>query len=526
MAHDVFISYSTHDKAVADRICHALEERQIRCWIAPRDVPYGADWPRAIMDALATARAVVLVFTRNTNASQAVRKEVLTAVENGAIVIPFRTEEVLPEGALKFNLIDVHWLDAFAPPLDDHIDRLVQTIGRLTAQDRPPPLPSDEDAAGGGPGGDIPPDFAEAERQKRDQLEQLRRDKLQRRRRMEIPPGDGGGGPGPGGPDPGGMGRAPGGGAPGPGPIRPPGQPEPPPQVVPPQTWIQTPLHRQFYAFVLLAVLLSLLVGVSLWWLLAAPLGLAGLWRRSYVPKANLPVPPTRALRIATTAIVALIALGIGAVRLGAHGAATHHDYHITIANQTGQTISNIFAYHQNGPANTQDRLGATTLATGSSLQLDLNDGSGECYWDFRAVAPSGPNISQDGVNVCTTSTLTLQPNSGASAPGPAAPGTNTMSDSGELSGGNSTGAARFALRITNDSGKIIRNLYTSSDGTTWGADLLGSHTLGPGASIRVNLDDGSGECTRSLKAVFFDATDVEHDAVDVCATSTYNFTG
>ena len=45
MAHDVFISYSSQDKTIADAICAGLEAAKIRCWIAPRDmlpgVPYG-----------------------------------------------------------------------------------------------------------------------------------------------------------------------------------------------------------------------------------------------------------------------------------------------------------------------------------------------------------------------------------------------------------------------------------------------------------------------------------------------------
>ena len=38
MAHDVFVSYSHHDKAQADAVCATLEAKGIRCWIAPRDV--------------------------------------------------------------------------------------------------------------------------------------------------------------------------------------------------------------------------------------------------------------------------------------------------------------------------------------------------------------------------------------------------------------------------------------------------------------------------------------------------------
>lgn len=38
---DVFISYSSKDKSVADAVCHVLEENKIACWISPRDVIAG-----------------------------------------------------------------------------------------------------------------------------------------------------------------------------------------------------------------------------------------------------------------------------------------------------------------------------------------------------------------------------------------------------------------------------------------------------------------------------------------------------
>jgi hypothetical protein len=145
MPHDVFISYSSKDKAVADRVCHALEAKGERCWIAPRDIPYGADWQEAIMGALVEAGAMVLVFTGNTNESAHVRREVSAALEAGAIVIPLRTEEATPQGALRYNLINLHWMDAISPPLEGHIETLIATLKRLRAG--PAETPSRPDAA-------------------------------------------------------------------------------------------------------------------------------------------------------------------------------------------------------------------------------------------------------------------------------------------------------------------------------------------------------------------------------------------
>ena len=52
MAHDVFISYSSQDKPSADAICATLESKQVRCWIAPRDVLPGVDYAEALIEAI------------------------------------------------------------------------------------------------------------------------------------------------------------------------------------------------------------------------------------------------------------------------------------------------------------------------------------------------------------------------------------------------------------------------------------------------------------------------------------------
>jgi TIR domain len=47
MAHDVFISYSSKDKTIADAVLAKLEERGLRCWIASRDIIPGSNWGHA-----------------------------------------------------------------------------------------------------------------------------------------------------------------------------------------------------------------------------------------------------------------------------------------------------------------------------------------------------------------------------------------------------------------------------------------------------------------------------------------------
>lgn len=131
MAHDVFISHATEDKVIADAVCATLEQQNIRCWIAPRDIPPGSDWGEAIVNGIKHAKVFVLVFSRQANTSPHIPREVERAVSRGLPVIPLRIENVVPEGSLEYNLASVHWLDALTPPVEAHIRRLVETIRAL-----------------------------------------------------------------------------------------------------------------------------------------------------------------------------------------------------------------------------------------------------------------------------------------------------------------------------------------------------------------------------------------------------------
>ena len=144
MAHDVFISYSTKDKPIADAVCATLERRGIRCWIAPRDILPGMDWGEAIIDAIEQCRVMVLVFSRNANASSQIKREVERAVNKNVTVIPVRIEDVPMSKSLEYFVSTPHWLDALNPPLERHLVQLADTLrvllDRMRAA-RPPEQP-------------------------------------------------------------------------------------------------------------------------------------------------------------------------------------------------------------------------------------------------------------------------------------------------------------------------------------------------------------------------------------------------
>jgi hypothetical protein len=152
MTHDVFISYSSKDKPIADGICANLEAVGIRCWIAPRDIAPGEDWPSAITTAITNSQVMVLVFSANSNASADVSREIILAANHNLTIIPFKIENVEPEPGKQYYLARTHWLEAMNPPTTEQIQRLVERVqvilpplnGNASVLPAPVPVPTTE----------------------------------------------------------------------------------------------------------------------------------------------------------------------------------------------------------------------------------------------------------------------------------------------------------------------------------------------------------------------------------------------
>ena len=131
---NVFISYASQDKAVADAVCTALESAGMACWIAPRDVTPGEFYAESIVHAIDSAKVIVLVLSQNAAVSQHVLREVERASSKRHAVVPFRIDLApLPDG-LEYFLNTSQWLDASATGVDRALPRLVDAVRSTLAQ--------------------------------------------------------------------------------------------------------------------------------------------------------------------------------------------------------------------------------------------------------------------------------------------------------------------------------------------------------------------------------------------------------
>ncbi len=134
MQHDVFISYSSRDREIANAVCATIEAWEMRCWIAPRDVVPGTHYGEALAEAIRTSQIMVLVFSASSNESPQVTREVERAVSANIAIIPFRIEAVRPAGSLEYFLSSPHWLDAMTPPLEKHLQTLARSVRVLLSR--------------------------------------------------------------------------------------------------------------------------------------------------------------------------------------------------------------------------------------------------------------------------------------------------------------------------------------------------------------------------------------------------------
>ena len=136
MSAPIFISYSSKDQEIAETICQALEARGYNCWIACRDVHPGENFQEAIVQALRSARAMLLVFTSNANNSEEIKKELVLAGRHHVTVVPVRVEDVVPNDAFSYEFATRQWVDLFKD-WEREIEQLVAQLGHLLQTVKP-----------------------------------------------------------------------------------------------------------------------------------------------------------------------------------------------------------------------------------------------------------------------------------------------------------------------------------------------------------------------------------------------------
>jgi len=82
---DVFISYASEDRPLAQRVAEGLEQAGLSVWW-DRNIQVGSEWDKTIEEALGKAKSVVVVWTAHAKHSRWVRAEAREALNQNKIV--------------------------------------------------------------------------------------------------------------------------------------------------------------------------------------------------------------------------------------------------------------------------------------------------------------------------------------------------------------------------------------------------------------------------------------------------------
>ena len=175
----------------------------------------------------------------------------------------------------------------------------------------------------------------------------------------------------------------------------------------------------------------------------------------------------------------------------------------VNIINETNTTMMEFYASNVNADTWEEDILGRDVLGAGDSVMMNIDDGSGYCLYDFKAVFSDGDVVTQDDINVCEIS-------------------------SHRYTSGRSTTQTRGLnrqVRIINETSWTMVEFYASNvDADTWEEDILGRDVLGAGDSVMMNIDDGTGYCMYDFRAVFADGDTLVRNRINVCEISSYRY--
>lgn len=124
---DVFISYSTKDEEIANKIYQKLSDSGIECFLASHSIEMGTMWVTEIVRALKECSVFLLVVSDSSSNSAEVGKEVTMASTRRKTIIPVNIDKGERTELFEYHLVNTQWFDALPDP-DIMLEEIVANI--------------------------------------------------------------------------------------------------------------------------------------------------------------------------------------------------------------------------------------------------------------------------------------------------------------------------------------------------------------------------------------------------------------
>lgn len=100
----VFLAYAREDAEPMARLHDALTDAGVRCFMDTRDIPPGAEWNDATVEALSNCAGLIVAISSSSAASDYVKSEVQTVFDDKKPVFPITLDASVPPESIDNRL--------------------------------------------------------------------------------------------------------------------------------------------------------------------------------------------------------------------------------------------------------------------------------------------------------------------------------------------------------------------------------------------------------------------------------------
>lgn len=128
MGQYVFISYSSKDSGLVQKIAEIFDKHKIEYWKAPEQIPAGSNYAKEIPSAIRDCSVFLVILSKTAQTSIWVEKEVDTAVCNRKVIIPLQIDDEPMNDMYRFYLNNVQMIsyrEGKENAFEEVIDRII-----------------------------------------------------------------------------------------------------------------------------------------------------------------------------------------------------------------------------------------------------------------------------------------------------------------------------------------------------------------------------------------------------------------
>jgi TIR domain len=132
----IFVTHEPEDQTIADELCAALESHGFACWSMSRLALKGIAPERAILLKIESCCVMLVLLSARSDLSPLIERRVAHAILHRVAILPLRLSESSETSNLEGVFDRRQCLDLFPPPIEPHVERVLNAIQRLTVIQR------------------------------------------------------------------------------------------------------------------------------------------------------------------------------------------------------------------------------------------------------------------------------------------------------------------------------------------------------------------------------------------------------